>query len=106
MDQKISFVVRLPGKPEARDELYSSLINVLDEMSQEPDFVNTTLHRAVDDPDTLVVYETWEGTAEHFLEHHMKKQYRVDYERKLETLLKSARTFEWLDPIRSYVKGN
>jgi quinol monooxygenase YgiN len=53
-----------------------------------------------------VIYETWKGTAAHFLEHHMKKPYRVEYERKLKTLLKSDRTFEWLEPIRTYVKNS
>jgi len=106
MNQQISFVVHLPGKPEAREELYSNLIKVLDAMSEEPDFINTTLHRSADDPDTLVIYETWKGTAAHFLEHHMKKPYRVEYERTLKTLLKSDRTFEWLEPIRTYVKNS
>ncbi|MFC0400049.1 putative quinol monooxygenase [Paraburkholderia rhizosphaerae] len=104
MSQQISFIVHLPGKPEAREALYSSLLNVLDEMSHEPDFVNTYLHRSADDPDTLVLYETWACSAEYFQNHHLKKSYRVDYEKKLGNLLKSERRFEWLEPIRSYEK--
>jgi quinol monooxygenase YgiN len=104
VSQQISFIVHLPGKPEAREELYSSLLKVLDEMSHEPDFVNTYLHRSADDPDTLVLYETWACSAEYFQQHHLKKSYRVDYEKKLVSLLKSDRRFEWLDPIRSYEK--
>jgi quinol monooxygenase YgiN len=102
MTQNISFIVHLPGKPEAREELYSSLIKVLDEMSNEPDFVNTYLHRSADDPDTLVLYETWACSAQYFMEHHLKKPYRVDYEGKLKGLLKSERKFEWLDLVRGY----
>lgn len=71
-----------------------------------PSWVAVTRDRIRDDPDTLVIYETWKGTAAHFLEHHMKKPYRVEYERKLKTLLKSDRTFEWLEPIRTYVKNS
>ena len=56
MSQTISFIVHLPVKAEAREALYSSLVKVLDEMSNEPDFVNTYLHRSMGDPDTLVLY--------------------------------------------------
>jgi quinol monooxygenase YgiN len=106
MTQNISFIVHLPGKPEAREELYSSLVKVLDEMSNEPDFVNTYLHRSTGDPDTLVLYETWACSAEYFVEHHLKKSYRVDYEGKLKTLLKAERRFEWLEPVRGYEQKN
>lgn len=102
MSENISFIVHLPGKPEKRDQLYTSLIKVLDEMSHEPDFVNTYLHRSVDDPDTLVLYETWACSARYFQEHHLKKDYRVGYEAELKTLLKSERRFEWLEPVRGY----
>ncbi|MEM5438660.1 putative quinol monooxygenase [Paraburkholderia diazotrophica] len=94
MTQNISFIVHLPGKPEAREELYSSFIKVLDEMSNEPDFVNTYLHRSADNADTLVLYETWACSAQYFVDHHLKKPYQLDYESKLKGLLKSKRTFE------------
>jgi Antibiotic biosynthesis monooxygenase len=59
MTTPISFVVRLPGKPEHRETLQAKLHHVLETMAGEPDFINTFLHRSSDDPDTLVVYETW-----------------------------------------------
>jgi quinol monooxygenase YgiN len=102
MSETIAFIVHLPGKPEARDELYSSLIKVLDEMSNEPDFVNTYLHRSTEDPDTLVLYETWACSAQYFQDYHLKKSYRVEYEGKLKNLLKSERRFEWLDLVKGY----
>src|SRR5215467_5369188 len=104
VSENTSFIVHLPGKPEAREELYSSLLEVLDAMSNEPDFVNTYLHRSAEDPDTLVLYETWACSPQYFQEHHLKKSYRVDYEKKLASLLKTDRRFEWLEPIRSYEK--
>jgi quinol monooxygenase YgiN len=102
MSENISFVVHLPGKPEAHDELYSSLVKVLDAMSYEPDFVNTYLHRSTEDLDTLVLYETWACTAEYFVDFHLKKDYRVDYESKLASMLRSERRIEWLQPIKGY----
>ena len=102
MSEKTSFIVHLPGKPEAREELYSSLLEVLDKMSHEPDFVNTYLHRSTEDPDTLVLYETWACSAQYFVSHHLKKAYRVNYEGKLKDLLRSERRFEWLEPVKAY----
>lgn len=53
MNQSIAFIVHLPGKPERHAELESKLLYVLDQMSKEPDFINTYLHRSREDPDTV-----------------------------------------------------
>ena len=104
MSHVTSFVVRLPGKPEHRETLQSSLHHVLETMAGEPDFINTFLHRSSDDPDTLVVYETWACSAEDFRTRHLSKPYRQAYEAALPTLLKAPRTIEWLDPLKEYLK--
>ena len=41
MSETISFIVHLPGKPEHREELESKLLDVLERMTEEPDFVDT-----------------------------------------------------------------
>lgn len=105
MSEQISFIVHLPGKPEARDELLASLSEVLEQMSHEPDFVNTYLHRSMEDPDTLVLYETWACTPQYFKDVHLKMSYRVAYEGKLQRLLKSDRRFEWLEPVRAFERA-
>ena len=102
MSDNISFIVHLPGKPEAREELFTSLSGVLEQMSHEPDFVNTYLHRSMEDPDTLVLYETWACSPQYFKDVHLKRSYRVEYEGKLQHLLKSERKFEWLEPVRAF----
>ncbi|SAK97965.1 Antibiotic biosynthesis monooxygenase [Caballeronia catudaia] len=104
MSDKTSFIVHLPGKPEHREELETKLIAVLDRMAEEPDFINTYLHRSADDPDTLVLYETWACSREHFQSHHLSAPYRREYEAALPVLLKRARTLEFLEPVRGYVK--
>jgi quinol monooxygenase YgiN len=105
MSETTSFIVHLPGKPEHREELESRLLEVLDRMSEEPDFINTYLHRHADEPDTLVLYETWACSREHFLENHLSRPYRKEYEAALPRLLARARTLEFLDPVRGYVKS-
>ncbi|SPB18609.1 hypothetical protein NOV72_05809 [Caballeronia novacaledonica] len=105
-DDITSFVVHLPGKPEHREELETRLLEVLERMSEEPDFINTYLHRAADDPDTLVLYETWACSAEHFRAHHLGRPYRQMYEAVLPRLLARERTIEFLTPLRSYVSAS
>ncbi|MEM5428791.1 putative quinol monooxygenase [Cupriavidus oxalaticus] len=104
MTQNISFIVHLPGKPEHREELEARLLTVLDAMSEEPDFINTYLHRSAEDDDTLVLYETWACSREHFLSHHLSRPYRQSYEAALPGLLKAQRTIEFLTPVREYLK--
>ncbi|HEY9101985.1 antibiotic biosynthesis monooxygenase family protein [Chitinimonas sp.] len=105
MNDLTSFIVHLPGKPEHREELESRLLEVLDAMAKEPDFINTYLHRSADDPDTLVLYETWACSKEYFMSHHLAKPYRKAYEAVLPRLLKERRTLSFLTPpLRSYHK--
>ncbi len=104
MSETIAFIVHLPGKPEHRDELESGLLDVLEQMAKEPDFINTFLHRSADDPDTLILYETWACSREYFQTHHLARPYRSAYEAALPRLLKRTRTLEFLKPVRAFEK--
>ncbi len=73
-------------------------------MAKEPDFVNTYLHRSDEDPDTLVLYETWACSPAYFQKHHLSRPYRQAYERALPRLLKRERTLEFLKPLRAFEK--
>lgn len=101
MNHAISFIVRLPTRPEKRDEMRSKLFAVLDRMAQEPDFINTWVHEDIDQPDTLVLYETWACSQEYFVSHHLKQAYRQEYEAALPQLLSKERSIEFLKPIRA-----
>jgi quinol monooxygenase YgiN len=102
MSDTISFVVRLPGKPETSARLRELLFGVVDAMSQEPDFVHTWVHEDADDPHTVVLYETWACSREFFLAHHLQKPYRLAYEAALPDLLAGARTIDFLRVIAAY----
>lgn len=102
MTERTAFIVHLPGKPERREELETRLLEVLDAMSQEPDFISTYLHRSAEEPDTLVLYETWACSREYFLSHHLNRPYRKAYEAVLPELLTRWRTLEFLDTQRIY----
>lgn len=98
----VSFIVYLPTRPEARERMRGMLTEVLDQMAQEPDFVNTWAHEDLDDPHLLVMYETWACSREHFIAHHLNKPYRQTYEAALPELLSGERRIVFLRQIAAY----
>ncbi len=102
MSDTVSFIVHLPTKPEQRDRMRAMLMNVLDTMAREPDFINTWVHEDLNDPDTLVLYETWACSREHFIAHHLAKPYRREYEAALPELLSAERRIDFLTVLKAY----
>ncbi len=102
MSDSVSFIVHLPTKPKHRVRMRTMLIDVLNAMSREPDFVNTWVHEDLNDPDTLVLYETWACSREFFIAHHLAKNYRQAYEAALPELLSSERRIEFLKGLQAY----
>lgn len=102
MSDQVTFIVYLPAKPERFAEMKERLLDVVHQMSSEPDFVNTWVHQLQDDPNTLVLYETWNCSKDDFITRHLSKPYRQAYEQLLPQLLVSERRIEFLDVIKSY----
>ncbi len=102
----VSFIVRLPTRPEKREQMRAMLFAVLDNMAAEPDFINTWVHEDINDPDTLVLYETWACSREYFVAHHLAAPYRKDYEAALPQLLSKERSIDFLNPIRTITAAN
>ncbi|HWT69684.1 MAG TPA: antibiotic biosynthesis monooxygenase [Pseudomonas sp.] len=102
MSDQVAFIVYLPSRPERFAETRERLLEVVHQMSAEPDFVNTWVHQRQDEPNTLVMYETWNCSKEDFITRHLNKPYRQEYERLLPELLASERRIEFLEVIKSY----
>jgi len=60
------------------------------------------VHQLQDDPNTLVLYETWNCSKEDFITRHLSKPYRQAYEKRLPELLARERRIEFLEVIKSY----
>ncbi|WP_109125074.1 antibiotic biosynthesis monooxygenase [Dyella sp. C11] len=105
MSETIAFIVHLPARHEHAAQLERGMLDVLDAMQEEPDFVSTHLHQAPDDPDTFVLYEVWSCSREHFLQHHLGKSYRQAFEAALPQWLRAERTIEFLDLKRGYARA-
>ena len=60
------------------------------------------MHQLQDDPNTLVLYETWNCSKEDVITRHLGKPYRQAYEKLLPELLARERRIEFLEVIKSY----
>jgi len=104
--QTTVLLVFLPVKPEAREHFRKMLFAVGERIAKEPDFVSASVHEDMDDPDMIVLYETWIGSREHLLMAHLSKPYRKEYEAALPQMLKSERRIVFLQPpMASYSKA-
>ena len=78
-----------------------ALLNVVfDAMKVEDTFVNATALRGADDPDTIMLVETWLD-RENFMSEQLKRPYRELYEARLPELLRAPRELSVFEPIRS-----
>ena len=92
--------VSLPLKPGRANEFLALLNDVFDAMKVEETFVNATALRSADDPDTIVLVETWLDRDD-FMSEQLKRPYRQLYEARLPEILRTPRVLSFYEPIRS-----
>jgi quinol monooxygenase YgiN len=99
---QVSFVVHLPFKPEHTVLGRQLVMDIVREMSREPEFINTWVNEMQDEPDTLVLYETWACSRDDFIARQLPKPYRLAYEAQLPALLSGARHIVFLTPLAGF----
>ena len=95
-----TILVSIPLKRGGADEFLALLNDVFDAMKVEDTFVNATALRSADNPDTIMLVETWLD-RENFMSVQMKRPYRELYEARLPDLLRTPREVSFYEPIRS-----
>lgn len=95
-----TILVSIPLKPGRAAEFLALLNDVFDAMKVEDTFVNATALRKADDPDTIMLFETWLD-RDNFMSEQMKRPYRELYEACLPELLRTPREVSFYEPIRS-----
>ena len=100
-----TILVSIRLKPGRADEFLALLNDVFDAMKAEDTFVNATALRSADDPDTIMLYETWLD-RENFMTEQLKRPYRERYEARLPEILRAPRELSFYEPIRSMSKGD
>ena len=100
--QPFTILVSIPLKPGRAAEFVALLFDVFDAMKIEDTFVNATALRSADDPDTIMLCETWLD-REDFMSEQLKRPYRERYEARLPEILRAPRELSFYETIRSIV---
>ena len=100
MSSQIVLLVRIALKPGKKPEFLEKLHSVVGVMKKEISFINSVVHENVENPDEVVVYETWKGTRETWLAEEYPRPYRKPYEDSLADLVVD-RSVSWLKPMAS-----
>src|ERR1700678_4483084 len=98
MNNQIVLIVRFWVTARSKPVFVEKLKTVFDQIQHEATFVNASLQEDVDHPEQLLVYEVWQGSREAFLQHQMRKPYRIGFERAILDL-KVERSPQWLTPV-------
>lgn len=72
---QLTLIATLRAKKNMGEELGRRLLALVEPSRAEPGNINYDLHRAIDDPDTWVLYENWKHTSDltaHFEYPYMK----------------------------------
>ncbi|MCM3629097.1 antibiotic biosynthesis monooxygenase [Paenibacillus glycanilyticus] len=96
-NQHIQLNIRFKAKPGKKEEFRKELSSLIEEMSSEKAFISAIVSDDLDQPDDLIIYETWQGTRESWLEEEFVKPYRKNYEGTLGDLI-LERSVSWLVP--------
>ena len=99
-NREVVLVIGLKLKQGMRDAFMALLEPVLDAMRHEASFVNAILHEDPDDPQSLMLYETWSDYTD-LVEVQVKQPYREEYSRRLEEFLAEPRTVAIWRRLRS-----
>jgi quinol monooxygenase YgiN len=81
-----TLLVHIPLKPGRADEFIALLKDVFEAMTVEETFVRATALRSAEDPDTILLYETWID-RENFMSVQIKPPCRDRYGARLPELL-------------------
>lgn len=102
LQDQVAFIVHLPFKPDRTAQGRQMVMDIVRAMSREPEFINAWVNEMQDEPDTLVLYETWACSRDDFIDRQLSKPYRADYEVLLPELLSGERQIVFLTPLAGF----
>ena len=105
LQDQVAFIVHLPFKPERTAQGRQMVMEIVRAMSREPEFINTWINEMQDEPDALVLYETWACSRDDFIARQLPKPYRLAYEAQLPELLSGERQIVFLTPLAGFPKA-
>jgi quinol monooxygenase YgiN len=100
-EERIVLLIRFDTKPSQRDEFLRSLEKIVNIMRKEASFIDAVISQNIDQPNELLMYETWRGNRESWLRDELPRPYRAEDEQALAELVVS-RDVKWFTPLTSW----
>ena len=97
-----TIIVRFPVRPEKREEFQTEFNLLLHGLRQETTFVEARVHQDLDDPTTVVFYETYRENRESFLNRVPQQPWFQAFLNKLPDLLQRERDVFWNERTEVY----
>jgi quinol monooxygenase YgiN len=94
-----TIIVRFPVKPDKHEEFQIQLRKLLNGLRQEATFVEARIHRDLDNPNMIVLYETYRESRESFLARVPKQVWFQAFLEQLPNLLEQEREVFWHETI-------
>ena len=97
-----TIIVRFPVKPDKQKEFQIEFHKLLDGLRQEDSFVEARVHSDLDEPNTVVFYETYRESRESFLNRVPNQPWFKAFFNKLPNLLIRERDVFWNQQTEIY----
>jgi quinol monooxygenase YgiN len=105
MDKNLVFTVQFDIKPECVQAFEKSLLKVLNNMSTEDTFVSCYLDKVFNNDARYILYEIWkEPSVEAFLKNQSNKDYRMEFNSKIDGWVNKDKVVTILEPVREWHK--
>ena len=105
MNKNLVFRVQFDIKPECVGTFEKSLLNVLNKMAEEDTFVSCYLDKDSSNDTRYILYEIWkEPSVEAFSKNQGNKDYRMEFNSKIDEWTKSDKVVTLLEPVQAWHK--
>ncbi|MFC3559063.1 putative quinol monooxygenase [Pedobacter jamesrossensis] len=84
--KKLALSIKFTTTDKNREEFKDILIDLFNVIASEEKFVDASIAEAMEDPNSILVYETWNSTVPEFMEKQMAREYRIPFEKALVNL--------------------
>lgn len=99
-----TIIVRFPVKPEKNEEFQVELHKLLEGLQKEDTFLEARVHYTLDEPNIIILYETYRESRESFLKRVPKQPWFKAFLNKLPNLLQQERDVFWSQRTGLYDK--
>ncbi|KQS36207.1 putative quinol monooxygenase [Pedobacter sp. Leaf194] len=84
--KNLALSIKFIATDENREEFKNILIDLFNVIASEEKFIDASIAEEMENPNSIIVYETWNTTVSEFMEQQMTRAYRIPFEKALVSL--------------------